>query len=138
MKTCLLCLIPKDEVTRIILEDEFSFICINKEPILDSHLMVLPKRHVESMDKLTPNESKSLLKLLDRISNSLKDIFKTKGCLTVMNHNGLKSQDHIHFHIIATDEGLRHILSTHFKKPFRKELNIKDLENIGNNIKKHL
>ena len=105
---------------------------------MESHLLIIPKRHITSMENISSEESKSLLVTLENISNKLKKIFKTKGCLTLMNHNELKSQEHIHFHIIATNNGLRHIISTYFKKPFRQELSEEELENLAVNIKKHL
>jgi len=135
---CPLCKIKYKESSRIILEDNYSLACIIKEPITESHLLIIPKRHVNSMENLSPKESKSILSMLEKISDKLKKIFKTKGCLTLMNHNELKSQEHIHFHVIATNTGLRHIISTYFKKPFKQELSEEELETLAINIKKHL
>lgn len=134
MKKCEMCLIPEKEKYRIISSNGDVFVCVIIEPLHNSHLMIIPKRHVTNLNDLTERESKELLLTVENISKILKNKFGGRGALTIMNHDEFKTQEHIHFHIMAINGGLRDVVSSYLKVPPRKRLNQKELEKITKHI----
>jgi len=135
---CELCK-TNNEKYRVVLEDEFSFSLVNIEPMNDGHLMVLPKRHVERLSDLTPEESMSIMRMLYKLSGVLERVFPEPNMIA-LNMGKNTSQDHIHFHILPTEikGGFRGIYTTVLNRPFRTEAKKEKLTEIANNIKKHL
>ena len=96
--------------------------------------MIIPKKHITKLDQLKKEESEDILSLLEKTSKILKNKFKTKGTLTMINSHGLRSQEHIHFHIIASNHNLRDFVSNLLKTPYRKRLEKTEIENIAKSI----
>jgi|SRR3989344_256801 len=134
MAKCELCSICKNDSYRVVSENNSCFACVNIEPLLNSHLMIIPKRHVTKLGQLTKEEAKEMFSLLGKISEILKNKFKTKGTLTMINDHELRSQEHIHFHIIASNHNLRDFVSNLLKTPYRKRLEKTEIENIAKSI----
>ena len=134
---CPLCTIPLQEQQRVIFENELSFVCVNIEPLTPSHIMILPKKHITSLENLTAEEAKDLFFLISRFSKHLPNQFQTKGALTILNHGELSSQEHLHFHILASDAALRNIVSSYLHVPVRKKLSLEELEAFAVKIKQN-
>ena len=135
---CSLCFIPKEQQYRVIYENENIFVCVCLDAMTDSHLMILPKRHVTKLDDLTADESKMILVTVEKMSILLKRKFNTKGSVTLMNHHELKSQDHIHFHMVASDSSQRDFVTGYLKVPARERQSPEKLKQIADEIKKAL
>ena len=135
MKNCALCSILKSEEKRIILTTTPSFVCVNKEPLSKSHIMLLPQRHVCKLDELSAEEAQDLLTTIHTFSAHLQEKFNTQGALTILNHGKHKTQEHLHFHLLATDGNLRDVMSPYLKAPYRKELTLEELEKLASAIK---
>ncbi len=136
MENCQLCLSYKEE--RLVKENDSSFSVVNIEPLNNSHIMVLPKRHVKNLNELTEKEAKDILSLNNFLADKLQQIFNTKGSLTIMNHGSHSSQEHLHFHIIAIDGSLRHLVAHYLNVPRRKKLEKEELNKLANYIKENL
>ncbi|MGV8163036.1 MAG: HIT family protein [Candidatus Nanoarchaeia archaeon] len=100
-----------NEKYRLVKESEFSFCIINREPLKQGHVMVLPKRHVAKLDDLEPNEAKDLLDLCSRLKDKLKEKYN-EDPLIMLNTGKHSSQEHIHFHIWPSKGMLRELVSS--------------------------
>ncbi len=137
MKDCVLCSIPQKEKYRTIKENETAFSCVNIEPLSESHVMILPKEHKTNLKDLTEKEAKDILILIEEVSQILEKKFKTKGSIVVKNNGKHGTQEHIHFHIIATKNGLREIIAPYLNVPFRKKLDVNELNKLAAKIKEN-
>ncbi len=135
---CVLC-DALDEKYRVVLEDEHSFSIVNREPLIEGHLMVLPKRHVERLGDLTPDESMSISKMLGRLSDVLEHAFPEPNMIA-LNMGKNTSQDHLHFHIMPSEisGGFRGVYTAAMKRPFRVEADKKKLADTADFIRKHI
>ncbi|MBS3167556.1 HIT family protein [Candidatus Woesearchaeota archaeon] len=134
MENCQLCLIPKNESYRLIKENNSAFSCIILEPLIDSHILVLPKDHIKSLNDLTEKESKDFLSLIEEMNKILKNKFN-EDPITIMNHGKHSTQEHLHFHMLTTKGGIRNFMSTYLNCPERKKLSPEELKNLADNIK---
>jgi histidine triad (HIT) family protein len=107
---CEMCNALKEEY-RLVKESEFSFCIINIEPLKKGHVMVLPKRHVNNLDDLNPNESKDILNLCAELKDKIKEKYE-EDALIMLNTGKHSSQEHIHFHIWPSKGMLRDLVSS--------------------------
>ena len=131
---CPLCDLSKQEV---VYQDDYCFCTVILEPLKDGHLMILPKRHVTDLADLKPEESQSIMKLLGRLSKIIPEVY-SEDPIIFMNLGKHSTQPHIHFHILPSKGGLRHLFSEYEKLPFRKKATFQELKKISNKIRKKL
>lgn len=85
-----------------------SMVMMNKYPYINGHLLVAPKRHVGTLDELTPQEMGDLLlKVRDSIG-VLKRVMKPDGFNVGLNLGlvaGAGVEQHLHFHIVPRWHG---------------------------------
>lgn len=101
---CLFCKMVRGEipVTKLY-EDELCFVIKDIHPRAPTHLLVIPKHHIESLLE-TEAKDKSLL---GHMLHTLKTIAQTNGLeggfKTVINSGALSGQEilHLHFHLLG-------------------------------------
>lgn len=98
-KNCPFCVVDKD---LIVFETKKTMIKANKYPYSSGHLLVVPKRHINDLTKLTSKEREELFNLID-LSVYILDIYMKPegyniGC-SVGSIAG-ESISHLHFHIL--------------------------------------
>lgn len=105
MTTCVFCRISKKEIpAKIIFEDDDCLAFEDIHPKAPVHLLVIPKRHIESLNDMGADDE-TLLGHLVFIAKELaleRGIEKT-GYRTVINTgpNAGQSVFHIHLHLLA-------------------------------------
>ena len=108
---CILCskLKGRDDRGNLILcRSSHSFVILNRFPYTSGHLMVVPNRHVASLDELNEGEMVALMALLKQSIIILKRALKPDGFNVGMNIGsvaGAGIEDHIHFHIVPRWNG---------------------------------
>jgi len=134
---CDICNILKQEY-RLIKETNYSFVCVNIAPMLEGHVMIIPKKHIENYSEFSNEEAKDFLNLFQETSLLLRDSYSKEGALSIINQGITSSQKHIHIHLMPVNkgEGLRNIISVFFKVPYNKEFEEKELEKMKNRILK--
>jgi diadenosine tetraphosphate (Ap4A) HIT family hydrolase len=72
-------------------------------PYSNGHLLVIPKRHIKSLLKMTKGEGSDILDLLNKASK-IMDFMNCKNYSILVREGALekigKSIDHLHYHII--------------------------------------
>ena len=97
MKGCPFC----DGSNRIIIESEKSFITYALWPYHKHHLLVIPKRHVESLTEITEVERKDIDDLQEKALEILKKLGYVSITQLVREGNDVnKAVNHVHFHTI--------------------------------------
>jgi histidine triad (HIT) family protein len=97
MKECPFCV----GANRIIIETDKSFMTYALWPYHQHHILVIPKRHVESLTEITEVEMKDLDVLQKKALEALKNLGYSSITQLVREGNGInKSVNHVHFHTI--------------------------------------
>ncbi len=122
---------------RVVYENETAFVLVNLNLIKDGHVMVLPKRHVEKFNELTPKESKDIADLIELVSDV---IYKEYGKYPIIAINPVhkRSQKHIHIHLIPTDKAAREFFALVEGTPLNETAPGPKLKAVLESLKKHL
>ena len=87
-------------------DDQVVALCTHK-PIVPSHFLIIPKRHIERLEMLSEEETLALHRVMDLVNRASTEVFQTSSYL-VHQKNGLEvgqSVPHVHFHLIAKPTG---------------------------------
>jgi ATP adenylyltransferase len=103
---CPFCNIAKER-NRILEEKKHVFVILSNPRLVDGHLLVIPKRHVEKPSEMTGEERKELLETVLEFQEKILSKF-TSGCDIRQNCRPFQKQDnlkvdHIHFHLIPRE-----------------------------------
>lgn len=88
-------------------EDDLVLALYTHKPILPSHCLIMPKRHVERFEMLTDQEIVQIGKVIKKVNQAASKVFNTNAYL-ILQKNGAEvgqTVPHVHFHYIARPEG---------------------------------
>jgi len=92
----------------ILFNGHHSIVMLNKYPYTNCHLLVAPKKHTDTFDTLTDEESLDLMCILRTSISILKKATAPDGFNVGMNLGriaGAGVEDHLHFHIVSRWSG---------------------------------
>ena len=98
----------KNEQNFVVERSPHSFIILNAFPYNNGHLMAVPRRHVDALDKLNDGEILDLYKSTLRAIRLLQKTLKPDGFNVGMNLGkiaGAGIEKHIHIHIVPRWQG---------------------------------
>jgi ATP adenylyltransferase len=98
-KKCIFCK-PKEHVLD---RTKHSFSMLNIYPYNNGHVMVAPKRHVNSISRLTQDEICDLMNLVVKTKNRLEKTLKPHGFNIGLNEGragGAGYAGHLHIHVV--------------------------------------
>lgn len=102
---CLFCkIITRDIPASIVYEDDRVLAFNDINPQASTHVLVVPKQHIESLNELAPENDAIVGELVRRAAAIAKDRgISTGGFRTVFNTNRDAGQTvfHIHLHLIG-------------------------------------
>lgn len=105
MSQCLFCRIVSREIpAQIVYEDDDVLAFRDINPQAPTHLLVIPKRHIASLNELTPADDALAGQLLRRAAALAATAgVDGSGYRTVVNTNGDAGQTvfHIHVHLVG-------------------------------------
>ena len=133
---CHLCEVQK-KGAHVIKKTKNAFVCMNYQPIVKGHIMILPIKHKKSYKDLTKEEAKEMFLLVQEMSLVLRKTFNKGATLTAINHGKTQSEEHIHMHVMPDSENQKFIKDS-FNSPARKIAEEKDLQLLKTKIIKGL
>jgi ATP adenylyltransferase len=92
----------------VIHKSEKTFVIMNLYPYNNGHLMIVPKRHVGSIEQITTQESHELMDEIILAEKVLQKIYSPHGFNIGANlgrAGGAGIEEHIHFHIVPRWNG---------------------------------
>lgn len=108
MSGCIFCKIVNKEIsTKILFESENSIAFPDMNPKAPTHILFIPKKHIESLDALQGEDEKILGKMMIEISEFARSIGLEKTGYRIVNNMGKDAGQtvfHIHFHVLAGRE----------------------------------
>jgi diadenosine tetraphosphate (Ap4A) HIT family hydrolase len=100
---CPFCNSARNE-SRILKEGNYSFVIFSNPRLMPSHLLVIPKRHIEgNLEKLTKEEREEIFNFLAEFQNKILNKISS-GCDIRQNYkpyvkNSRTHVNHMHFHL---------------------------------------
>lgn len=84
----------------VYLENEHVFAFLHSNPIWENHVVLLPKKHVESLITLEEADNDLLLELMRAAKQIARDFMERYGAARVYTNLGeYQSSKHLHWHI---------------------------------------
>ncbi len=103
MAGCVFCRIVSGELPAVkVYEDEYVVAFLDIKPANPGHTLVVPKRHVERLEELEPDEAQALLYAAARIAPAIVRAVGAEGYNILVNIGAAAGQEipHLHLHII--------------------------------------
>ena len=105
MADCLFCKIVNREIPGSIVYEDESVLAFNDiNPQAPTHVLIIPKRHIESLNVLEPDDDRLVGELVRRAAAIAKERgFAGGGFRTVFNTNRDAGQTvfHVHLHLLG-------------------------------------
>lgn len=97
-----------DEERLILHRDRLVMVMMNKYPYNNGHLLVAPWRHLASLEELSEEEMKDLMKWVKICTTILQRVMRPQGFNVGLNLGaaaGAGVEDHLHFHVVPRWQG---------------------------------
>ena len=101
---CIFCLIVKGDIpSKKAYEDEVCYAFYDINPQAPTHILVVPKLHIASVDEINEKNSDTVAHIFSKIPEIAKSAGLTGGYRVVSNvgEDGCQSVKHLHFHILG-------------------------------------
>lgn len=104
MSDCLFCKIAEGEIpSNKVYEDE-QIVCFHDiEPQAPVHVLIVPKKHIKSLDELTSEDADLISHIMLKIKDIAAELGLEGGYRTVINTgaDAFQTVKHLHFHILG-------------------------------------
>jgi ATP adenylyltransferase len=102
---CVLCNIPRksDDEAHIIYRGKKAYIVLNAYPYNTGHIMIVPYRHVDSLEKLDGEEIQEVALLIQASLKTLRKALNPEGFNIGVNIGraaGAGIHEHVHIHVV--------------------------------------
>ena len=108
---CIFCEFPKqneDEKNLIVYRSKYAYVILNRFPYNPGHVMVVPYRHISSIDLLDDNEAQDIFRLIKIILASIRKVYSPDGFnigINIGRTAGAGIEAHVHVHIVPRWNG---------------------------------
>lgn len=105
---CIFCKIADGQIPALkILETEQALCFLDIGPLAEGHLLIIPKKHYATLDRMPPEELAELVKLFPKLAGALIRVTKAEGYNLLQNNGACAGQavGHLHFHLIPRVPG---------------------------------
>ena len=107
--SCIFCKIVAGEIpSKVVYEDELIYVFHDIQPVRPVHLLVIPKKHIDSLAEVQAEDEAILGRMLSVASKLAVQAGAPKGFRTVINTGEYGGQEvyHLHMHIIGDTKPL--------------------------------
>jgi len=101
---CVFCKIVNKEIpAKVVYEDDNYIAFDDINPKMKTHILIIPKKHIERFDKIQSLEDMELVKGLFEVASKIIKEKKLDGCKLQMNCGKNHGQEvfHIHLHLLS-------------------------------------
>ena len=104
MADCVFCMIANHQIPSNIVYEDDKLICFHDlEPQAPVHVLVIPKKHIESLDDVKEEDKELMGHIMSTIHKIAEDL-ELSGGYRVVSNNGedaFQTVKHLHFHILG-------------------------------------
>ncbi len=104
MSDCIFCKIAEGEIPTAKVYEDDQIVCFHDaDPQAPVHVLIIPKKHIPSMDDLTEEDATLVGHIMVKIKDIARDLGLTNGYRVVNNcgEDGFQTVKHLHFHILG-------------------------------------
>ena len=101
---CLFCKIIAGEIPSAkVYENDAVFAFRDIQPQAPVHVLIVPKKHIASVDEVTPENSDIVRRVMEAIPEVAKALGLRNGYRVITNvgEDGCQSVRHLHFHLLG-------------------------------------
>ncbi len=99
---CIFCKIVAKEIpSNPVLEDNNFLAFHDINPIAPVHLLVIPKKHIDSFDELDPEVMAKMTSFIQQVAKEVNIQKSGYRVVTNIGDNGGQEVKHLHFHILG-------------------------------------
>lgn len=103
---CVFCGIAAGEVDgALVWQDDHSVGFLDHRPLFPGHVLVVPRRHVVTLDELPDEAIGPLFATVRRLSRAVRRALQAQGTLVAMNNVVSQSVLHLHVHVVPRRRG---------------------------------
>lgn len=108
---CVFCAIAAERIPSVtVIKSEHARAFLDIAPLAPGHTLVIPNRHAERLDQLSPDELAAVVGLIPTLARAILQTTQAAGYNLLQNNGKVAGQAvmHVHFHIIprAAGDGL--------------------------------
>jgi histidine triad (HIT) family protein len=138
MESCIFCKIIRGEIpcTKVY-EDDKVLAFLDISPLTLGHILVVPKKHVETIMDADEQTLHEVMKAVKKLSKSVMKAVKADGINISINNYKAAGQlvPHLHVHIMSRHSKDNLVL---YKSTDRPKQNHNELEKVAEQIKKNI
>lgn len=111
---CVFCKESIRDDSYVLLDGKTAFVMLNAYPYTNGHLLIIPFRHLSSLEALLPEERLEMFSLVDISVRVLKETMSPDGFNIGMNLGraaGAGIDDHLHIHVVPRWNGDTNFMS---------------------------
>jgi histidine triad (HIT) family protein len=111
---CIFCKIVAGKIpSRKVYEDDDMLAFHDINPLAPVHFMIIPKKHVDSLAKVTDDDVPVLGKMMAKAARLAREQGAADGFRTIINTGRIGRQDvyHLHIHIIGGPDPLPRMIA---------------------------
>ncbi|MFY9586928.1 MAG: HIT family protein [Actinomycetota bacterium] len=107
---CVFCAIANGEISaHVVLDDEFVIAFLDHRPVFKGHVLLAPKRHVETLPDLPRDLVEPYFLRAQSLAAGVQEALSADGSFVAINNTVSQSVPHLHVHIVPRrrKDGLR-------------------------------
>lgn len=85
--------------------DDDVVVLLDRAPLVRGHALVVPRRHVVTIDQLAPDELAALMVVVQRCVVAVQAAFDAEGAFVANNNLVSQSVPHLHVHVVPRRPG---------------------------------
>lgn len=101
--SCIFCRIVAGEIpAEKVAEDEQAVAFLDVAPLADGHTVVVPRRHVATIEEMAPAEAQALFATVRRVAGPVRTAVGAAGSTIGVNNGAATGQTipHVHVHVV--------------------------------------
>lgn len=103
---CIFCAIAAGERdATLVYEDDDAVAFLDHRPLFGGHVLLIPRRHHETLADLPETEVGPLFLLARRLSIAVRDGLGAEGTFVAINNRVSQSVPHLHVHVVPRTKG---------------------------------
>ena len=110
MEGCVFCrVVAGDQAAEIVLADDVCVAFLDHRPVFKGHVLVAPRRHVETLTDLEDADVGPFFGRVQRVTAGVQTAMVADGTFVAMNNVVSQSVPHLHVHVVPRrrKDGLR-------------------------------
>ena len=98
---CIFCKIVNGEIpSKKIYEDDKVIAIMDVNPVVDGHVLIIPKEHIEDYTKLNNELLLHIYNIAQKLANEIMSKLNSRGITLTVNYGDSQIVKHFHLHLL--------------------------------------